>query len=94
LENNIERLADDHKHAQTLADELAKKDFIGEFLPVETNILIFEVKGRLTPQQFADKLKEQNIMVMAISKTHVRMVLHLDVTPEMVEKTVKVINEF
>jgi threonine aldolase len=93
LENNVERLAEDHKHAQLLAECLAKKDFTGEILPVETNILIFEVKGTLTPQGLTEKLKEKDILVMAISKTHVRMVLHLDVTPEMVQQTIAVINE-
>jgi threonine aldolase len=93
FENNVERLAEDHNHAQLLAECLSKKDFTGEILPVETNILIFEVKGRLSPQEFSAKLKEDDIHVMAISKTHVRMVLHLDVSPEMVQQTIKVINE-
>jgi threonine aldolase len=93
LENNVDRLAEDHKHAQLLADCVSKKDFTEEILPVETNILIFEVKGRLTPQEFSQKLKEKDIYVMAISKTHVRMVLHLDVTPEMVQQTIQAIND-
>jgi threonine aldolase len=93
LENNVQRLAEDHKHAQLLAECVSKKDFTGEILPVETNILIFEVKGRLSPQEFSQKLKEKDIYVMAISKTHVRMVLHLDVTPEMVQQTIQVIND-
>jgi threonine aldolase len=93
FENNITRLADDHKHAKQLAEAISKKDFTGEILPVETNILIFEVSGRFTPQSLAEHLKEQDILVMAISKTQVRMVLHLDVSAEMVEKTIKAINE-
>jgi threonine aldolase len=93
FENNVDRLAEDHKHAQQLAACIKQKDFAGEVLPVETNILIFEVTGRLTPQSLAEKLREQDIFVMAISKTQVRMVLHLDVTSEMIEKTIKAINE-
>ncbi|MDB5191955.1 MAG: ltaE [Segetibacter sp.] len=93
LENHINRLAEDHEQARTIAKTLEKKDFVGEILPVETNILIFEVKGNLTPEAFADKMKEQGILVMAISKTQVRMVLHLDISKEMVEKTIAVINQ-
>lgn len=93
LQNNVERLADDHKHAQMLAEAIATKDFAGEILPVETNILIFEVKGRLTPQTFAQQMRDKNIFVMAISKTQVRMVLHLDVTAEMIKQTIKAIQE-
>jgi len=93
LENNIQRLADDHRHACMLADALSSKDFTGTIFPVETNILIFEVKGRLTPVTFANKMNEYGIRVMAISNTQVRMVLHLDVSEEMVQKTIKVIEE-
>lgn len=93
LENLVDRLADDHHHAKMIAECVSKKDFTGEILPVETNILIFELRGRLTPEAFAEKLREKNIFVMAISKTQVRMVLHLDVSAEMVHETIKAINE-
>jgi threonine aldolase len=93
LENNIERLAEDHEHAKRLAEALKKKDFTCAILPVETNIVIFEVQGRLTAQQFADKMKEKNILMFAISPTHVRMVVHLDITPAMVEETIQIIDQ-
>lgn len=92
LDNHVTRLAQDHAHAKLLADTLAQKDFAGNILPVETNIVIFEVKGRFTAQQLAAKLYENNIRVIAISPTQVRIVTHLDVTESMIEKTVEVIN--
>lgn len=91
LEYNVERLAQDHIHAQLLAGALVEKDFTGEILPVETNIVIFEVKGRLTPQEFAAILQKNNIRTIAISATQVRMVVHLDITPEMVQQTISLI---
>ena len=39
----------------------------------------------------AGKLKEQDILVIAISPTQVRFVTHLDISPEMVERAVGVI---
>ena len=93
LQHNVERLKDDHKHAEMIAAALRQKDFTGEMLPVETNILIFEVKGRLMPEDFVSRLKEHDIHTMAISKTQVRMVLHLDVTEVMVQKTISAIND-
>ena len=92
LENNIERLAMDHQHARQIAAALATRDFVGEILPVETNIVIAEVKGRLDPEGFAQKMKEENISLMAISPTQIRMVLHLDVSKEMVGKIITTIN--
>ncbi len=91
LENNIERLALDHRHAQQMVAALKEKDFTGSMFPVETNIIIFEVKGKYSAKSLAEKLKENDILVMAISPTQVRMVLHLDVTEEMVKKTIQII---
>jgi threonine aldolase len=81
LENNVARLADDHKHAQQIAAVLQTKDFVGEILPVETNIIIFEVKGRYTAPELAAKCKEQGIFVIAISPKQIRIVVHLDIHP-------------
>jgi len=91
LEHNVERMVNDHLHAQQLYRALKQKDFVGNFLPVETNILIFEVIGRFTPALLVARLKEEDILAIAISKTQVRLVLHLDVTPQMVKKTLDII---
>ena len=61
-------------------------------MPVETNIIIFEVVDSYTAKELAEAFKKYDISVMAISDTQIRMVLHLDVTEDMVTKTVDVIN--
>lgn len=91
LQNNVERLQTDHDHAKQIAAALLEKDFIGAMLPVETNIVIFEVKGSHTPASFVANLKEREILCLAVSPTQVRMVVHLDVTETMVEHLVEVI---
>ncbi len=91
LENNIDRLAEDHHHAKEIAAALLKKEFIGKILPVETNILIFEVREAFTAASFAEYLKNEEVYCIPISSTQVRMVTHLDVTAEMVKRLVEVI---
>jgi threonine aldolase len=91
LDNHVERLKEDQDHATLLANALLAKDFVREIFPVETNIVIFEVEGRFNAQQFAAKMKENNILMIAISSTQVRIVTHLDISSEMVERTVEVI---
>ncbi len=91
LENHVTRLAEDHAHAQQILRELVKKDFTGEVLPVETNIIIFEVKERFTAAELAAKCMEQGILVIAISPRQIRMVVHLGIRPEDVQKTLEVI---
>ena len=91
LENNIDRLKEDHQHAKQIADALGKKDFIGSIMPVETNIIIFEVAGSYTPKSFCKELQQQNILCLPISETQVRMVTHLDITKEMLKDLISVI---
>ena len=93
LKNNVERLNQDHDHAKAIAEALNKKDFLAEMLPVETNIIIFGVKQPWTAKSFVEKLKEFGILGHPISTTQVRLVLHLDITPDMVQKTIDVINK-
>jgi threonine aldolase len=92
LENNIERLAEDHQHAKEIANALGKKDIIGKIMPVETNIVIFEVKGSYTPESFCNALKMHDILCLTISNSQVRMVTHLDFTKEMLNKLLGVID--
>ena len=91
LENNIQRLQEDHLHAKQIAEALAKKDFIGKIMPVETNIIIFEVTNSDGPKAFCRKLQEHHILCLSISATQVRMVTHLDITKEMVKDLINVI---
>jgi threonine aldolase len=102
MENNINRLAEDHAHAKLLASALADCHWVGEIFPVETNIVIFEVGGngnsvtgaasaKKTAPEIIAALNSQNIRVSAMSPTHIRMVTHLGVTPEMIQRTVEVL---
>jgi threonine aldolase len=91
LQNNIDRLADDHRHAKQIANALLEKDFVGAMLPVETNIVIFEVKGSHTPISLVEHLKKYDVLCLPISPRQVRMVTHLDVTPVMVNNLVAII---
>lgn len=91
LENNVERLAEDHRHAKEIAEALLKKDFIGKMMPVETNILIFEVIKSYTAKSLAAEFLKHDISVIAISPTQIRIVLHLGISEEMVKKTINVI---
>ena len=91
LENNIERLSIDHLHAGQVSEILARQSFVAEILPVETNIIIFEVFGAYTANALADRFREQGILLFPISSTQIRMVFHLDITERMVNDTISVI---
>jgi len=87
LDHHIDRLAEDHAHAQLLSEEIAKKSFVKFVLPVETNILMFElVEGKSAPGLVAD-LKQHGILAYAIAPNRVRLVTHLDISRPMIDTT-------
>jgi threonine aldolase len=89
----MERLKEDHEHAKQIAAAIAKKDFVQLVLPVETNIIIFELKDGMTAPVLVNTLKEKEILCYAIAPNRIRLVLHLDITKEMVSKTINIIKE-
>ncbi|MDW8273879.1 MAG: GntG family PLP-dependent aldolase [Chitinophagales bacterium] len=89
LHNHVERLKDDHHHAQLIASALQRCPLVKHVLPVQTNIIIFEVENAL---DFVQKLTNFNILVQPFSLTHVRMVTHLNISSNDVEKVVGVID--
>ncbi len=94
LENHIERLKIDHEHARRLAETFQSRAFVKEVLPVETNIVIFEVIESTTAPEWVDRLKEHGILSYAIAPNRVRLVVHLDVSEAMVDETVRVVKQF
>ena len=91
LEHHVDRLAEDHAHAVRIGQALEKKSFVHRILPVETNIILFEVDEPYCARTIAAQLKEAGILAIAISANQLRIVTHLDISPEMVDQVIKVI---
>ena len=92
LDHHIDRLAEDHKHAQVLSETLAKKDFVTSILGVETNIVIASIGGKYTAASLVATLKEKGILAIAMTPTQVRFVFHLDISESDLMKTIDIIN--
>jgi threonine aldolase len=91
LDHHLERLREDHQNAKRLAVGL--KDFKGVSIDptrAETNIVIFDVTNTwMTAAQVAEGMKKEGILIHAFGKMQIRLVTHLDVTAEDIEKTLK-----
>ena len=93
LENNINRLKDDHHRAKLLADELSKLKWIKEVFPVYTNIVIVEVLPHLDLNKIIQTLEKDNIKVVAFGPQQIRLVTHLDIDDEMIKKTIEILKK-
>jgi threonine aldolase len=61
---------------------------------VETNIVIFDVANTgMTALQVAEAMKKESVFVHAFGKTQIRLVTHLDVTAENIEKALKTLGK-
>jgi threonine aldolase len=82
LENNVERLADDHANARVLAGGIAGLPGVGlDPGSVDTNIVIFDVAAAgQSATAIADRtLAEHGVRLCPLSPTVIRAVTHLDV---------------
>lgn len=88
LNHHVDRLKDDHEHAQIIANALANCSWINQVLDVETNIIVASLKDDFESLKFLHKLEEDGVLAIPFGKGKIRMVTHLDVSSENVEKVV------
>ena len=88
LEHNIERLTEDHRHANRLAQILHKIPSVSlNPAHVETNIIVFEVEdnGR-SPAEIVAGLRQDGVLINAIGGRRFRAVTHLDISSDNIEE--------
>ena len=93
LENNIERLKEDHKRAAKLAETLRGLSFVKQIQPNETNIVIFKLNESTQRDEFIKELKRKGVLVVPLGEQVVRMVTHMEITDDMVAHVCSVLKE-
>lgn len=80
LEQMPARLHEDHANARWLAERLAECRSVElDITSVETNIVIYRLKGSADASQYCARLKTHSVLVSAIAADSVRLVTHRDV---------------
>lgn len=93
LDNNIQRLKDDHDKAKEIGQVLGSLPFIKKVEPVETNIVIFELESNVNENNFTKKLAEKNIHIIGMGGGKLRIVTHLDYTSDMHDYVIAVLRD-
>ncbi|MGB1269908.1 MAG: threonine aldolase family protein [Flavobacteriaceae bacterium] len=94
LDNNVERLAQDHKKAKELRDVLMTCSFVSNVDPVETNIVIFYLNNGVNEDDFIAKMKAHNVLLIGMGEGKLRIVTHLNYTDEMHKKCISILKGF
>ena len=91
LENNVDRLAEDHANARRFARLIAQIDGIDvDVDAIETNMIFFEVThARFDAAEVAEKLLARGIRIGAVGARRMRAVTHLDVDAAGVEEAAR-----
>lgn len=91
LDNHINRLKEDHQRAKQIESSLKQLPYIDSILPVDTNIVIFNLNEKISGVAFEEKLKQHQIKIAAFGKQTIRFVTHLDFTDDMLNKVIEVL---
>jgi len=83
LAHHVERLADDHTRARRLASALG-----ADPATVDTNIVVLDTADAAT---VAGKAREQDVLVSALGPRFLRLVTHLDVDDDDLERAIEVL---
>ena len=95
LENNVQRLAQDHANARRLAEGILAIDGLSlDPEVVDTNILFFKVDPTLgTAAEFSTRLAEAGMLTLPLDATRVRAVTHLNVDANDVERAIEILGK-
>jgi threonine aldolase len=91
LDNNIDRLAEDHANARRLAEGLAAYKSLDIDAPETNMVFIAPVEKDL--EALRAHLAASGIIISA-QRPHTRLVTHLDITAEDIERTIEAFGEF
>ena len=93
LDNNIKRLKEDHKRARILGEAVRALSYVKNVMPVDTNIVIFELDENHDPEVFVDRLSHLGIKCNTFGKQMIRFVTHLNIDDLMVEYAAQALNK-
>jgi threonine aldolase len=95
LENHVERLAEDHRNAQVIAQAITETNGLLLDPPeVETNLIFFDVDPDLgTAKEVAAALKQRGVLVHVPGPQTIRACTHLDVSAAQAEQAAEIIRQ-
>ena len=90
LDNMVDRLAEDHANARTLAEGLAEIGGIRiDLARVQTNLVFFELE-RMAPADFVAECEKRGVKGAQVMRRQVRFVTHYGIAASDIQETLQV----
>lgn len=93
LDHHVQRLKEDNDRAKLLGATLAKQAYVDNVRPVQSNIVIFDLKAPWTAETYLAFLARHGVAASAFGPQTVRFVTHLDVSSSMIDQVLEVISK-
>jgi threonine aldolase len=95
IDNNFNRLVEDHRNARLLAERLNDLEGLKiDLESVQTNIVVINItETKKSVEQFLKALKEKGVLLVPFGKNKIRAVTHLDVKRDQILEAVEKFKE-
>jgi threonine aldolase len=93
LDNHIERLGEDHIRARRLEGILNQLSWVKSVMPVQSNIVVFQLSPSLEQQELLKILAKENILAIGFGPQTIRMVTHLDISDKDIDQVESVLHQ-
>ena len=93
VDNNVQRLKDDHRRAKDLGSFLSSISYIGEVTPVQTNIVIFILNEKYSQDEYLKLLEEKGLLAVGFGPHKIRMVTHLDFDDNQLARSFEILEQ-
>ena len=95
LEQMVDRLAEDHVNARSLAEGIARISGLHIDLErIKTNIIFFDLIDKSqTPEEFMDQLDQRGIKFLRMGASRFRMVTHYGIQPDDINRALACLAE-
>ncbi|MFN6114429.1 MAG: threonine aldolase family protein [Flavobacteriales bacterium] len=93
LDHHVDRLKDDHARAKRLGAALTQLPYVASVASVETNIVVFDLRNDLQAKSALELLRQRGVLALPFGAGTVRMVTHLDVSDEQIDRTINILQE-
>jgi threonine aldolase len=78
LQNNINRLKEDHARARAMGDAMRNLDWVKNIMPIDSNIVIAEMADGIPSSAVMVALAKEDIKCFTFGSDKIRLVAHLD----------------
>ena len=92
LENNLDRIKEDHRRAKMLASMLSECDlFEITSEDIQTNIVILNLPDSIKVDKYIEKLANNGLLIVPFGAASVRAVAHLNVDDEDISSAAEIL---